>query len=310
MKYIFYVSTLGYYIKFFGEAQCHWTVRSEQKDAVRVVDYTGNHIYLNKKIYLFGHEGAEEIEIPAGTYKYNFTCELSNLLAESVTTTHGSIAYKVEAIIESQWQPENEARVPFKVLRNDSFNDFPEMFNAMQQENEQTFCCFCCDNGSCSMTVSIPREVYAAGHSIPIKIKYDNQGSVDITPTKIELKRMITYACSSPTVDAKYEIETVVEENTEGIIKKGIKNIECSLHIPMTTATSNKQYCTIIKIEYHLHVTGVADLCHSDLVVIFPITIGRDRALSINYANNLHRDADEILPTAPSHDDVPDYDFR
>lgn len=298
---------LGYYIKFFGEAKCHWQVRSELKDAVQILDYAGNQIYLNKKIYIFGYEGAEEVEIAAGTYSYDFNFELSNLSAESVITTHGSIEYHIEAIIEASWQLQEDARVPFKVLRNDSFVDFPEMYSPMQLENEQTFCCCCVDNGSCSMAVSIPRQVFSVGHLIPIEIEYDNQGSVDITHTKIEVKRTITYTSSYPIIETKYETETVAHQNVEGTTKKGIKHIENSLHIPQITATSNKEYCATLKIEHHLHVTGVADSCHSDLVAIFPITIAREKALP-----QLHSINTQEIATAPTpdNDGVPDYDFR
>jgi hypothetical protein len=59
-------------LKIVGQAKSEFTIQVGQT----IVPVEGKEIYMNEKIYLFGQEGGEAVEMPAGKHRYDFEVEL------------------------------------------------------------------------------------------------------------------------------------------------------------------------------------------------------------------------------------------
>jgi hypothetical protein len=59
-------------LKIFGQAKSRFSRRVGKT----TIFYEGKETYINEKIYLFGQEGGEAVEMPAGQHRYNFEAEL------------------------------------------------------------------------------------------------------------------------------------------------------------------------------------------------------------------------------------------
>lgn len=195
-------SLLGMYFKVYGVACCHWTESQSRttgsgenrRTTNHTVHFRGENVYLNTKTYLFGYDGAPAVEIPSGTHRYNFALQLPPLLPASFEATHGHIRYDIEAVLDVPWGFDREFKLQFTVLRNnDDLNHDPLLRIPCQMEDITTFCCFCCQSAPLIMTVNVPRTGFAPGQNIPININFVNKSDVDVTRTKINLKRIIRY---------------------------------------------------------------------------------------------------------------------
>jgi hypothetical protein len=59
-------------LKIFGQAKSEFNRRAGKT----AVFYEGKETYVDEKIYLFGQEGGEAVEMPAGKHRYDFEVEL------------------------------------------------------------------------------------------------------------------------------------------------------------------------------------------------------------------------------------------
>jgi hypothetical protein len=241
--------------------------------------YRAEQIYLNSKTYLFGHEGAEAIEIAVGTYKYNFSVDLPPLIPGTLKGSFGSINYFAEVFLDVPWGFNKEVKVPFTVIRHDNLNDYPDLRVPYNYEHLKTFRSFAniFSKGACKISINIPHKGYAAGDSIPIQIIYENKSNFKIKETKIALKLTMAFTSYTPRIMTKRETSTVAEISTKGVDKKQSENIECVLKIPENVANSNEKFCGVVQLTYFLDIESVInEFFHfNDFPrAYFPIIIG------------------------------------
>jgi hypothetical protein len=223
---------------------------------------------------LFGHPGASATQIAAGIYKYNFVVDLPQLLPSTLAGSHGSIEYKVEAVLDIPWRFDKEVKMPFTVMRHDNLNEYPELRYPLKQEEVKTFCCLFCQSGPCVITVTIPCGGYAAGQTIPMKIEYANRSNNEIEKTYVRLMRTFSYTSSSPETKTKTDTEKMTETRVEGARKGQTNIINCILGVPPTMINSNSKFCRVFQVSYYIEIEGSVGGCHSNPKFHFPITIG------------------------------------
>lgn len=273
---------LGFYIVISGVAKCHWTetrtretgTGDNRRTETDTISYDGKEVYMNSRTYLFGYQGADSMQIAAGTYKYNFAVELPHLLPATLAGSYGSIEYKVEAILDIPWRFDKEVKVPFTVMRHDNLNDFPELRIPLKQDEVKTFCCLFCQSGPCVISVTLPHGGYAAGQMLPIRIEYANRSNTEIERTHVKLKRTFSYTSSTPETKTKSDTEKITEITIEGCRKGQTNIIDCVATIPGVMINSNARFCRVVQVSYYLEIEGVVGGCHSNPKLQFPITIG------------------------------------
>ena len=223
--------------------------------------FEGKEVYLNSRTYLFGQRGGPTFEIHPGIHKYDFVCQLPDMLPYTVELRHGSIRYYVEAVLDIPWSFDKEIKVPFTVVRCDDLNLSPELRIAQKYEEVKTFCCLFCASGPLVMTVSIPYTGFAVGQRVPIKIDYVNKSDVDVERTRIKLKRYFSYTSHTPERKTRVDAEKMVETYVEGVRGGASKNIETNLEIPQTMMCSNGKFCEVVRISYAVVLEGVVGGC-------------------------------------------------
>lgn len=307
-----YFNFTDIYITIRGISKCSWSenkiehVGLTESQSHEVV-FSHTELHLNKKIYLFGHEGAIDTHFSAGSHIYNFECDLPEFLPYTFSGSLGNITYKVEAFLVCNpiiWT--KQFVVPFTVHRFDNLNTYASLRNwqKLTVKELETTCCFPYSGSFCFMTITIPFSGYAAGGSIPIEISYKNESSAEIDLTKISLYRVVKFNSSVPIAKTKAERETVAETSAEGVDKRSEKKIECVLALPRILLNSNSRFSKVVQISYYLEVEGASFYFNSNPRVEMPVIIG-------NVA--FDGDDDQVPPvepnelsSAPAYEDVVD----
>lgn len=260
-----------------GAANVHWPKfqNVERAEFHEQESYNGHEEFLNKKIYLFGHQGAQAVEISPGSHKYFFNVDLPELLPESILTSRGKIEYKVQIFLDTPWQLDQKISVPFTIKRHEDLNKFLNLKTPLEEEEIDTSCCCCCTSKPVKVTVVIPYGGFAAGQDLPVKLKYDNKSGSGIEHTIFKLKRNLNFTCSSPITKIKKDTEVVIEHKAEGADgNEKFKTVNAFIPIPGSTIITNEKYCQSIQISYTLEVRTVFTGCILDMEFEFPIIIG------------------------------------
>jgi hypothetical protein len=191
----------------------------------------------------------------------------------------GRISYYIEAVLDIPWRFDKEVKSSFKVVRLDDLNQHPALMLPSEQSTKESYCCFCYCGGPCKMFASIPHQGFSPGSLIPIKIKYINQSILDVHATKFILKRISTFngelngifqnSCRSKVVH-----EVVFDVAGRGAKKGNTFDFMFRVQIPEDTPHTNTRHCNVVHIQYYLKIKGLVGCCHSDLKLVFPITIG------------------------------------
>lgn len=129
----------------------------------------------------------------SGTHIFEFQCHLPPKIPASFSTKEGSIHYYVEAVLDKPWRLNERIRKPFIVMRNESINDFPELFSPVQQEKSRQFGLLFWKSKPFSLMVTLPFSGYTSENDLVFKIFCDNQSNIDITYTKVELRRVLKF---------------------------------------------------------------------------------------------------------------------
>ena len=185
----------------YGAAKCHWTETEQRTQGTgknrrtvnHTIHYTGKDVYLNSVNYLFGHAGADAVELPSGTHRYNLIFQVPVLVPASFEAKHGSIRYHVEAVLDVPWGFDTEFKVQFRVARNIDLNYQPELKLGSHNEEIKRFCCLCCESDPLMVTLKLPFIGFVPGQGIPYEIWYVNRSDVAVRGTKISLRRIIRY---------------------------------------------------------------------------------------------------------------------
>lgn len=126
-----------------------------------------------------------------GTHIFEFQCQLPDQIPASFSTKEGSIYYHVEAVLNKPWRLNERIKKPFVVTRNESINDFPGLFTPTTQEKTRKFGVLFWTSKPFSMSVTLPFSGFEPDDDLAFKICYNNQSNVDVSQTKVELRRVV-----------------------------------------------------------------------------------------------------------------------
>lgn len=126
-----------------------------------------------------------------GTHIFEFQCRLPNQIPASFSSKEGSIHYYVEAVLDKPWRLNERIKKSFCVTRNESINDFPELFTPIQQEKIKKFGILFWTSKPLLMSVTMPFSGFEPEEDLAFKIYYDNQSNVDVSQTKVEFRRVL-----------------------------------------------------------------------------------------------------------------------
>ena len=276
----------------YGAAKCRWT-ETEQRTQGTTIHYEGKHVYLNSVNYLFGHAGADAVELPSGTHRYNLIFQVPVLIPASFEAEHGHIRYHVEAVLDVPWGYDKECKVQFKVARNDDLNYQPELKLGSHNEEIKCFGYLCCESDPLIVTLKLPFIGFVPGQGIPYEIWYINRSDVAVRGTKISLRRIIRYnrlvsdsnfvrilvllvaiLSTSPHYKNKIEILNVTQSNESGVECGKRNKVKGILTIPSDVVNSNSSCCYVVQVSYDVFVEALTTGAHQNVELCTPIVIG------------------------------------
>ncbi|XP_023159769.2 arrestin domain-containing protein 17 isoform X2 [Drosophila hydei] len=291
----------GIIIRFLGEANTEWTeernvTTSEGKTENEITSLKGHEEYFKIQYYLLGGKNSSEIELPAGTHTYPFTCALPANLPSSFEGEFGHVRYTIKVTLDRPWKFDQDMKMAFTVIAPVDLNLNPRVKEQFKLELEKSFCCFCCRSGPLAVITSIPQTGYVSGQILPITCEVDNTSNVNLTAVKFELRKLVTFHTNQPRSE-KRESKVVIAQLSVGPVNAGESHtFSQQMEIPALPPT-NLLNCGIIALDYDLHVECDVSGPHRNFTGKIPITLG-----TIPLASNKPQAEDPSLaPTQPRH---------
>jgi Arrestin (or S-antigen), N-terminal domain/Arrestin (or S-antigen), C-terminal domain len=275
---------VGLYFLVYGAAECHWTERQRtssgflsdrDRNRTHTVHYKGEEVYLNQRTYLFGHPGADAVEVQQGTHRYDFACQLPPMLPASFEASLGHIRYKVKAVLDIPWGFDKEFNLQLTIIRHDDLNLNPALKMPSYSERIQSFgCCLFCNSAPVMMSVVLPYSGFVPGQVVPVTITYKNRSTTDINSTRLSLIRHTRFNSHTPEYKTRFDSEKMVKYQAGGCRRGEEQIINCELTLPMTMLKSNSTFCRVVQISYEVIIEGVTGGCSKNLRMSIPIEIG------------------------------------
>ncbi|CRK98600.1 CLUMA_CG012215, isoform A [Clunio marinus] len=260
----------GLYFLIYGLAKCRWKMERTKDDS----HFNGKTVYLNTKTYLFGSPGGDSIQMPSGTHRYDFLCQLPPLIPGSFEASHGHIRYHIEAVLDVPWSSNKEFKLGFTVIRADDLNNDPSLNLATSGEAVRKFCSLFCMSEPLYIKVTLPRLGFVRGEEIPVTIEFDNKSNKEIRGGKIYVLRIILYHSETPYRATKTEETCITKVSFPGVGKQSSNAFTQKIKLPQGMVLSNSAFCYVLQIFYELKVEIFTNACHKNVKFRFPITIG------------------------------------
>jgi hypothetical protein len=103
----------------------------------------------------------------------------------------GSIKYKVEVHVVSQWKPNLKFESPFTVLSPTDLNEFSQVINVPLIQEVVKHFSFDFTSKELYMSASIPRRGYAPGDKIFVTINVHNLTRTKIRHVRVSLNKIL-----------------------------------------------------------------------------------------------------------------------
>lgn len=132
-------------IRFLGEANTKWSetkkVRDDQgKEQDETEELTGHEEYFENHYYLLGAKSGNEINLPAGTHVYPFTCALPPTLPSSFEGEFGHVRYTIKVTLDRPWKFDQDTKMAFTVVSPLDLNQNARLkVNISMQLNSKIF---------------------------------------------------------------------------------------------------------------------------------------------------------------------------
>lgn len=257
---------------------------------------------------MVGSKTATDIELPAGTVSYPFTCTLPPTLPSSFEGAWGHVRYTIKVTLDRPWKFDQDSKMAFTVISPVDLNLNPRVKDPFKLDLEKSFCCFCCKSGPLSVIVTVPVTGFVSGQIIPIIAEVDNASNVTVEKLNFQLRKLVTFHTQTPRNVTKKE-SSVISDLSFGPIDGGSSRTwNQQLEIP-PLPPSNLVNCGIIDLDYDLYVQAQVGGIYQNLDGVINLVIGTVPLASFmsptpytdNPLNNTLKQLDDpsMLPTQP-----------
>lgn len=253
-----------------GKAKCQWSVRSGRHKQT----YHGQESFWNEATSFFANGNCGEIS--EGVYTYNANYQLPIPIPYSAERKHGSIRYKLKAVLSIPWGFDLKDEKRFTVVRYEDLNYFPELRTPIEMEQIKEFCWLFCNSNPLIIRVRLPKSGFGVGETIPLNVLMINKSKTKVLESIIVLRRIDCFNETEPCYKPhKKEVKTSVGQNVLHQVKGGETiSFDSSIGIPQNAEVSNDRYCKVFQITYELKIIVKTAGCHRSPKIKLPITIG------------------------------------
>lgn len=257
-----------------GSADVKWSQTENRGiSAARHVTYYASEQYINSQTVLFGTVKGVPLEYPAGFHSYNFSCALPKQLPRSLSSSDGSITYKVKLIVEIPLGFDIKTKLPFTVVNDRDLNNFPVARLPVKHLVENEF--FIWKNGpnKAFITVQLPRGGFVPREFIPVTLFVDNKTSVPIVSAVFKLMQVVSFKATSPRPKKREHVkllssfECPIPSNDSEVVE-----VTTRLKVPECPVTCRHSSC--IQTMYQLQIKCIVKGMHKNIQIIVPIEVG------------------------------------
>ncbi|EFA11076.1 arrestin domain-containing protein 3 [Tribolium castaneum] len=250
-----------------------WTGTEEYKDPTdnstktRHITLTGDHDVFHVKQMLFGSESGSR-EVSRGRQVYPFSYHLPYDIPSSYHGPHGSITFKLKAVVDRPMRVDYEDKFIFNVISPIDFNRLSKDLQEMTSySDEKTVCCWCCQGGNISVEIELPKIAFIPGETVPFKINVTNLSNTNVENIKIKFRKTVTFRVTDPHIETKEDVDDILSFGDHGVGAHGQHTFDLTLAIPPGLEVPNFTRCDLFKVEYLLKVTAEMASCTMDLDV-------------------------------------------
>jgi hypothetical protein len=217
-------------------------VENEQTH-VRTVWVTENRDFFKQAIPLcnFG----SQVVVP-GTYSYNFKFQLPhNLPGVFSSRTHNCLAaiiYKVKVFVDMQGK---DIKNKSYITINENLHRAPQ---AIHVQNEKSF--LFGGSKKLKLFVTIPKDVFAPGERVPLRIKVENETKKDVGNLKAKLMQDLHIKCKEGLEERSSR--EIHRATFEGVKSKSSLEKDFIFELPRNVYPSTNAH--LISNQYHLDV--------------------------------------------------------
>lgn len=262
-----------------------------------MTNLTGHEEYFQIQYYLLGGKNSAEIELPAGTHSYPFTCALPPTLPSSFEGEFGHVRYTIKVTLDRPWKFDQDTKLAFTVISPVDLNLDPRVKEPKKLELEKSFCCFCCRSGPLSVVVHVPVTGFVSGQVIPITGECDNASNVKVVSVKFILRKLINFHTHTPRRVTKKDKAVIAEIVAQGVNGGDSVVYSEKFEIP-PLPPSNLVNCSLIDLDYELKVVVEVEGVHRNLEGKIPLVFGTVPLVSVEQPAP-YTDDPSMLPTQP-----------
>lgn len=235
--------------------------------------FSGHERYMSTDMYLFGSSSSDLVEFKPGIFNYKFAYEIPSTLPTSVKSKFGTIRYRVEANLLTDWEYDVFSKVTFTVIRFEDLSYRSELMEPASDEIITSFCCWSCKTKPLIIRASIPFTGYVPKQNIRVTLRIDNRCGFDVYRTIISLKKVFTFISDHPVERSWSDAKTLLKTINEGAKNGRETKILAVIDVPAFTLPTNR-LSRCVQVSYLLQITAdVVGFVRSPKIKL-PIVIG------------------------------------
>lgn len=265
----------GVTLKVAGQAHVYFTEREEgirtNSSERRMISFTADEEYFKQYFRMFGSRDTSKTSVlRAGRHTFPFSYTLPVGLPATFEGDHGYIRYHCKAAIDRPWKFDTTCKVAFTVFPQVDLNVQPSVMTPVTEGAEKMLCCWCCQSGPVSASMSVCRTGYVPGEFIYVNADVENLANRAMNETRVSLNQVVTYTTPQR---ARTEI-TEVSSVSRGKLESGACSSWEAVPIPIPQIPPSSTRKGIIDIQYTLDFDVVPTGPSYNLNISVPVTVG------------------------------------
>jgi hypothetical protein len=286
----------GIKIRVRGREHNEWTGTETYRDPIdhktktRHITLTGDNNVLYLEQMLFGSASGTRV-IPRGRHVYPFSCHLPYDIPSTFNGPHGSISYKIKAIVDRPMRVDHEDEFIFVLVSPIDFNKMSrDLQDITTYSDEKSVCCWCCKGGDVTMDVELPKIAFVPGETIHFKVTITNLSNSNVENLKVKFVKTVKYRVTSPHSESKEDVDNILNFTDHGVGAHGEHTFNLQLAIPEFVEVPNFTKCELFKVSYALEVSAEMAGCTLDLdISVWDIQMGHIQCTDYGESGDANR---------------------
>ncbi|XP_055679291.1 arrestin domain-containing protein 17-like isoform X1 [Lutzomyia longipalpis] len=265
----------GIYVVINGYSETEW--RDKEKTEVdgetkkKREHYKGRLDYFNEIHYLLAQSDGIPVELSSGRHKFNFAYTLPAVLPPSWTGEFGHVTYRVKAVLDRPWRPDETHKKNFIVMTRYMITQqhfYPQKLHEVEQ-------LWCLPFHTMPFTVEaeVAKTGFCLNEGVPVIVRIQNESNSTIHEIKFQLRQIISFFSVTPRRQKKESINKMVDIRCKVMDSRKIGLFQRTLVLPQLPVTFEST-SDLLGISYEVRIEVKVGGLNKNPVVRIPIIIG------------------------------------